>query len=285
MAKYNVSAFIDEYSDDLTTQCSALRKYEIKYAELRHCNGKNVSEFCERDKSEIKRAFDEFDIKVSSIGSPIGKIAIDGNIEEHLSLAERIFDTANYFNAPYVRVFSFYIPPGRKPEDFRNRITDALGRLIDIASKHNITLCHENEAGIYGESPLRCLDLLEEFDGKLKCVFDMGNFVLDGYKPFPDAYDMLKKYLAYFHIKDALYEGAVVPVGKGDASIKEILENFDKFSEKNVFVTLEPHLQTFEGLNALVGKSFENPYKFKTPQAAFDHDVQEFYKILGDKKQ
>ena len=109
----------------------------------------------------------------------------------------------------------------------------------------------------------------------------MGNFVLDGYKPFPDAYRLLKKHIEYFHIKDALYAGAVVPVGKGQAEIKEILRDF-RSGGREAFVTLEPHLQTFAGLNALVGKSFENPYKYETPQAAFDDDVEKFYKILKE---
>jgi hypothetical protein len=34
-------------------------------------------------------------------------------------------------------------------------------------------------------------------------------------------------------------------------------------------VTLEPHLETFDGLNRLVGQSFENPYKFESAEVAF----------------
>lgn len=281
MAEYKVSAFIDEYSDDLDLQIAALKRYGVKYVELRRCNGKNVSEFNETDKYIVKRAFDENGVSVSAIGSPIGKFPIDGDIAEHLHLAERVFETAKYFNAKNVRIFSFYIPKGQKAETFRDNVIDAVGKLIGAADKYGLTLCHENEAGIYGESPANCLDLLETFGGKLKCVFDMGNFVLDGYKPFPDAYRLLKKHIEYFHIKDALYAGAVVPVGKGQAEIKEILRDF-RGGGREAFVTLEPHLQTFAGLNALVGKSFENPYKYETPQAAFDDDVEKFYKILKE---
>lgn len=279
---YITSAFIDEYSDDLSVQIAALKKYGIRHVELRHCNGKNVAEFDEIDAEKIKRAFDGENIKVFSIGSPIGKIVLGEGLEEHLKLAERVFATANYFNAKYVRIFSFYIPKGRAASECRNEVFCAMRKIIELADKYNVMLCHENEAGIYGESPENCLDLLNEFGGKLKCVFDMGNFVLDGYKPFPDAYDKLKEYIAYFHIKDALSQGAVVPAGKGEAAIKEILADFAKRRLSETFLTLEPHLQTFAGLNALVGKAFENPYKYQTPQAAFDDDFNEFNKILGD---
>lgn len=280
MAKYRVSAFIDEYSDDLEEQISALKRYGIKYVELRHCNGKNVADFDESDIFKIKKAFDYAGIKVSSIGSPIGKIPIDGNIEEHLKLVEKIFVIANIFDAEYVRIFSFYIPKGHTASEYRNEVFSAMKKIVDLAEQCNVVLCHENEAGIYGESPENCLDLINAFDGKLKCVFDMGNFVLDGYEPYPYAFNMLKNKIAYFHIKDALYEGAIVPAGKGEASIKKILSEFDENTREDVFVTIEPHLQTFAGLNALVGKSFENPYKYDNQRVAFDDDVEKFNEIL-----
>lgn len=280
MAKYRVSAFIDEYSDDLEEQISALKIYGIKYVELRHCNGKNVSDFDESDIFKIKKAFDDAGIKVSSIGSPIGKISIDGNIEEHLKLVEKIFVIANIFDAEYVRIFSFYIPKGHTASEYRNEVFSAMKKIVDLAEQCNVVLCHENEAGIYGESPENCLDLINAFDGKLKCVFDMGNFVLDGYEPYPYAYNMLKNKIAYFHIKDALYEGAIVPAGKGEASIKKILSEFDENTREDVFVTIEPHLQTFAGLNALVGKTFENPFKYDNQRVAFDDDVEKFNEIL-----
>jgi sugar phosphate isomerase/epimerase len=280
MVKYKISSFIDEYSDDLEEQVVALKRYGIEFVELRHCDGKNVADFEMSDVLKIKKAFDDANIKVSSIGSPLGKISIDGDIEQHLKLAEKLFAMANIFNAKYVRVFSFYIPKGHEAAEYRNEVLSAMQKLIDLADKCNVVLCHENEAGIYGESPENCLDLLNTFNGKLKCVFDMGNFVLDGHEPYPHAFEMLKDKIAYFHIKDALYEGAIVPAGKGEASIKEILSTYSKNNEGEAFVTIEPHLQTFAGLNALVGKTFENPYKYENQRVAFDDDVNKFKELL-----
>lgn len=279
MADFLLSAFIDEYSDDLREQISALQRYGIGYVELRHCNGKNVSEFSKSDSAAIKQSFDDAGIEVYSIGSPIGKISIDGKIEEHLRLAEQIFDTANCFNAHNVRIFSFYIPQGKTPEEYRNKVFDALGKLTDLADKHGVTLCHENEALIYGESPENCKKIADYFDGKIKCVFDMGNFVLDGYDPLK-AYKLLFDYIEYFHIKDALYAGAIVPAGKGEAKIKEILDDYRVNGAKDTFITLEPHLQTFSGLNALVGKSFDNPYKYKNQEQAFTDAFEKLKEIL-----
>ena len=63
------------------------------------------------------------------------------------------------------------------------------------------------------------------------------------------------------------------------AKIEEILTLFAK-NDASAFITLEPHLQTFSGLNALVGKGFENPYKYDTLQDAFTDAVNKIKEIL-----
>ena len=112
--------------------------------------------------------------------------------------------------------------------------------------------------------------------------YECRDFVLDGYEPYPHAFNLLKEYIEYFHIKDALYQGAIVPAGVGEASIKEVLDEYRNAYDREVFVTLEPHLQTFAGLNALVGKAFDNPYKYENQQTAFDDDVEKFKALMGE---
>ena len=279
MANLILSAFSDEYADGLEEQCKALNSFGISYMEMRGVNGKNVSTLTKAEILEVKRTLLDYGIKVSSIGSPLGKIKLDGDVAAHLDVAKRIFEMANELDTSYIRMFSFYLPDGKGREECRGQVCDELEKLIVLAQKYEVTLCHENEALIYGESPEKCLELVEYFDGKLKCVFDMGNFVLDGYNPL-DAYKLLEKYVEYFHIKDALYAGAIVPAGKGEAQIKEILDLYKAMGKKDTFITLEPHLQTFSGLNALVGKTFENPYKYENQKAAFRDAVEKLKGVL-----
>ena len=279
MANLILSAFSDEYADGLVEQCKALNDFGISYMEMRGVNGKNVSTLTKAEILEAKRTLLDYGIKVSSIGSPLGKIKIDGDLKGHLETAKRVFETANELGAKYIRMFSFYLPEGKTREECRGQVCDELEKLLLLADSYGVTLCHENEALIYGESPEKCLELVEYFDGKLKCVFDMGNFVLDGYNPL-DAYKLLEKYVEYFHIKDALYAGAIVPAGKGEAQIKEILDLYKASGKKDTFITLEPHLQTFSGLNALVGKTFENPYKYENQKAAFTDAVEKLRELF-----
>ena len=49
----------------------------------------------------------------------------------------------------------------------------------------------------------------------------------------------------------------------------------------NVFVTLEPHLQTFSGLNAIAGKGFDIPWIYPDRETAFADAVSKLKAILN----
>ena len=273
MSKIKLSAFADEYADSFEEQVRAMRDFNIGHLELRHADKKNVSVLTEAEVKEVKSKLDYYGIGVSAIGSPLGKITLDGNMDEHIETAKRVFNTANIVGAPYIRMFSFYAPEGKDITTMRGEAFAALEKLVLTAREYGVTLCHENEAKIYGDVPERCREIIDYFGGELKCVFDMGNFVLEEVDPFPSAYELLKKDIAYFHIKDALSEGAIVPPGKGEAKIAQILAAHKEYAKDDFFVSLEPHLQLFSGLNALVGRSFENPYQYLDQRTAFTDAV------------
>ena len=280
MANLKLSAFADEYADGFAEQLLAMREFGITHMELRHADKKNVSVLTADEVKEIKKMLDASGIGVSSIGSPLGKITLDGDMDAHLETARRVFETANTVGAKFVRMFSFYAPEGKDVTQMKGEVYDALEKLVLLARAHGVTLCHENEAKIYGDVPERCREIIDHFGGELKCVFDMGNFVLEGVDPYPAAYELLKKDIAYFHIKDSLAAGAIVPPGKGEAKIREILAAHREYAKEDFFVSLEPHLQLFSGLNALVGRSFENPYQYADAKSAFADAVTKLKELI-----
>ena len=280
MSNFQLSAFADEYAASLDEQIRTLHTHGIGYLEIRHVDGKNISVLTEGEVKEVKRKLDDAGIGTSAIGSPLGKIKLDGDLDAHMETARRVFDFANLLGTKFVRMFSFYAPNDKCITDMKGEVFDALERMLLLASEHGITLCHENEARIYGDTPIRCREILDYFDGKIKCVFDMGNYVLEGVDPYPAAYELLRSDIAYFHIKDALAAGAIVPAGKGDAKIREILLSHKDYANEDFFVSLEPHLQTFSGLNALVGRSFQNPYQYADAKCAFDDAVIKFKELF-----
>lgn len=280
MAKIILSAFADEYSASFTEQCRGMREFGIGHIELRGVDGKNVSMLTPCEAKEVKNKLDCYGLCASAIGSPIGKIRLDGDIDAHLDMARRVFETARELGTQYVRMFSFYAPEGKNILDYKERVFEELDKLRALAKSHGVVLCHENEAKIYGDIPERCREIYDAFGGEIKTVFDMGNYVLEGVDPYPEAYGLLRESIAYFHIKDALSEGAIVPPGVGEAKIGEILSEHVKYSEEDFFVSVEPHLQLFSGLNALVGRSFENPYKYNSEKEAFTDAVNKLKEIL-----
>lgn len=281
MAKPILSAFADEYKTDFDGQIEGLTESGIKNIEVRFINGEGIGTASPETVKMVKSKLDAAKISVSAIGSPLGKVNTRDDLDAELARAERMFTYANELETNKIRMFSFYLAQEKSFEENRSIVFSTLEKMVKLASKYGVVLCHENEAEIYGDSPERCREILDYFGGEMKCVFDMGNFVLGGHKPFPDAYMLLRDYIEYFHIKDSLYAGAIVPPGCGEAKIAEILKAHSEFAKGDYYVTLEPHLQTFSGLNALVGRGFDNPYKYETQELAFIDAVNKIKEIIA----
>ena len=277
-----LSAFSDEYSPNIDAQLDVLSKNGVKYFEPRFIGEKNISDLTRTEAKELKKKIDDFGIGVSSIGSPLGKIKLSDDFSAHKDRAKRVFETANILGTKNIRMFSFYLRDGETRETAFTEVTEKIGELLELADNFGVTLCHENEGCIYGESPAQCHKLLTHFGGKLRQVYDMGNFLLCGHKPYPDAYHSLQPYIEYFHIKDALSVGAIVPPGRGNTFIPEILKEHSEFTNSPFFVTLEPHLETFSGLNKLTFATFNNPYKFDSPESAFLTALADIKKIIEE---
>lgn len=246
-----LSGFSDEIAPELDLQLAAIREWGLSHIELRAADGVNVSDFSTEKGKEVKNKLAGAGVSVSSIGSPIGKIGVEEDFAPHLEKLKRTLEIQKELGAPYLRMFSFYIPQGRAPEDFREEVLDRVGRMAEEAAAWDSVLLHENEKGIYGDNAPRCKELLEAFYGPhFKAVFDFANFVQVGQQTLP-AYELLKPYVEYVHVKDAQWgTGAVVPAGQGDGHVKNILTDLIGGGWKG-FLSLEPHLTDFAGLAAL----------------------------------
>ncbi len=238
-----ISAFADEISDDLDIQIQNLLANQVDYIELRGVWGKNVLDLSEAEVREVKRRAADAGLGFSAVGSPLGKFPLDGDFALQLDGLKKALTYAQILAAPYIRLFSFYIPPDEDPAAHRSQVIDWLGRMIREAEKTPIVLAHENEKGIYGDTGARCLDLYTTLRSPaFTGIFDFANFVQCGQRPYTDCWLPLRPFVRYFHVKDArLGTGQVVPAGQGDGDVARILAEafaagFDDF------LTLEPHL-------------------------------------------
>lgn len=275
MARFIFSAFSDEIDSDFDVQLESLKKLNIDMIEIRGVDGKNFSVLDDLEVSIVRDKLDAANITVPALGSPIGKIDVDGDFEEHKRLFNRILDIGDALDCKRIRMFSFY-PSDSDPtlfkgtKGFEDRVFQMIGELLDISEPRGFILCHENEKSIYGESPEEVLRLVENFNGRLKIVLDPANFTFCGLDASP-AYPLLKEYIEYIHIKDAESEGLIVPPGLGKAGIRELLQSVhEDFPDREIIITMEPHLMAFTGLSALAKvDDIKHKYSFDSPFHAF----------------
>lgn len=246
-----ISGFADEIDEALDKQLTALQKLDMHYVEMRGVDGKGLVHCTDEEIEEIQKKLAAADVCLSSVGSPIGKFYIDDDFEAHFELFKRTVEIAKKMKAPYIRMFSFWFREGMNPDDYKDVVVERLTRMIDYAREQGVVLLHENEKDIFGDTVSRCKFLMEKlYCDNFKAVFDFANFVQCGEDTW-NAYNELRPYIAYIHIKDALYSnGSVVPPGQGDGQLEKILGEMFK-DGYNGFLSLEPHLSDFTGFGAL----------------------------------
>jgi len=262
---WTLSGFIDEISPDFTEQCRTAAGLGLKYVELRSAWGVNILDLDPGRLGDMRRNLAAYDLEVSSIGSPIGKIFIDEEFAPHLDRMRHAADVAHLFAAPYVRIFSFFLRPGADPAGHRDEVIGRMRALARVAEDADLVLLHENEKEIYGDVPGRCLDVVRSVDSPhLRLAWDPANFVQVGVRPYTDGYALLRPHVAYVQIKDALAAGgAVVPAGRGDGEIARTVRalHHDGFDG---FFSLEPHLSA-----ATAAGGFSGPELFRTAWQSF----------------
>lgn len=249
MAYYKISGFADEIAESVDTQFEVLNKLGMGYFEPRGIDGKNISRLTDEEVAHLKERMAAAGIKISSIGSPIGKMKLEDDFTEHFAKFQRVVEIAKLLDTKYIRMFSFYHAGGDVwTEEERQEVLARLRQMIAYAKEQDIVLLHENEKDVYGDTADRCADLMKElYCDNFKAVFDPANFVQCG-QDTKYAYSILKDYIEYMHIKDAILEtGRVVPAGMGDGNLEYILgELFNNGYDG--YLSLEPHLGSFAGL-------------------------------------
>ena len=287
MAEFYLSAFADEAGGSLEEQINALSDNEISYIEPRFIDKKGVITLSDEELVDIKKRLDEKGIRVGSLGSPIGKFPIEGNFDEQLAQFERALRACEILGADRMRVFSFYVPKD-KLDEYRSEVMRRMSELVRIASRRGITLCHENEEGIYGEEPERVEDLLNTVEG-LSGIFDAANYCAVGSDPVRGI-DVTLPHLNYVHIKDAIQKGKpgtedsmiIVPAGDGDGRIGEALEKIDAAYSGRIMLTLEPHLYSSDAYRGVDSRNLVSVKVFDNEREAFDYAAKALKKLLSD---
>lgn len=275
-----IYAFADEASANIDEQIKAMEENKLDGLEIRNVDGVNIAEISDSKAKEVRKKLGDASLRVWTIGSPIGKIDIEkDDFALHTEKFKRTLELADILGAENIRLFSFFTPAENR-DSYKDKVIERLGAFCEIAKGSGITLCHENEKGIYGDTPERCLEIHKALP-EIKAIFDPANYVQCGVDTLK-AWEIIKPYVKYLHIKDALADGNVVPAGKGIGNIKYILDEFKKLGGDSV--TLEPHLTVFDGLKALEKEDDKSVvgevYKYSSNTEAFSAAVSALRELI-----
>ena len=251
-----IYAFADEASPIIDEQIKAMKENGVDGLEIRNVDSVNIAEISDSKAKEVRKKLDNACLRVWTIGSPIGKIDIEkDDFALHTEKFKRTLELAD------------------NRDSYKDKVIERLGTFFEIAKGSGINLCHENEKGIYGDIPERCLEIHKALP-EMKAIFDPANYVQCGVDTL-QAWELLKGYVKYLHIKDALADGSVVPAGKGIGNVEFILGDYIRNGGDSV--TVEPHLTVFDGLKGLEKEGDASVvgevYKYATAEEAFSAAV------------
>ncbi len=210
---------------------------------------RNSIQLDEFERGIAKQRLDDYGLRVSCIGSPIGKVELpsEAEFEGYLSGAvQRTFETAAFFGAKIVRVFSFY------PREKANRVVGEqlarkyLCRIADSAKSFGLHLGLELEANLFGNTGKAITGFCREYDdlSVLSGTFDAANSIVQSASTetmLTDFEDMADVQGPLFHVK-----GFKLPPGfKATTKVdEELLKHFapvaaDDCDHKTLFSRLK----------------------------------------------
>ena len=101
---------------------ATLNDLGITHVEFRSAWDINVLDLTDEQVDEVAALLAAHGLSVSSIGSPLGKINIEDDFDAHLVRADRALAVAERLDAPFIRIFSFFLRPDQAPEDHRDEV-------------------------------------------------------------------------------------------------------------------------------------------------------------------
>jgi sugar phosphate isomerase/epimerase len=252
---WTLSGFGDEIDPDPAVQVAVLKALGASHIEVRSAWGTNVVDLSDDQLDTLTALLAKEGMQASAVASPIGKVDVSLDPEPEVERLRRIIRVAHALETPNIRIFSFFRGEGVSVESTRDDVMLRMRLLADEAEREGVTLLHENEKDIYGDTPERVLDLVESVGSSaLRLAWDSANFVQVGVaRPHDDGYAMLRPYLDYLQVKDAVAStNTVVPAGEGDGQVLQTLTAL-KNDGYTGFASLEPHLDEAHALGGFSG--------------------------------
>ncbi|HVW03055.1 MAG TPA: TIM barrel protein [Planctomycetaceae bacterium] len=283
-----LSAFADEAAVKKTAleQMTALAALGLQYYSPRFVDVsgevKHVMTLNKQELKTLKQLHADYGMKVTSIGSPIGKVKLldidDGSHNKFIPFQKYLqndvataIERAVFLETKLIRGFSFYHPRGTDPKPHIKQAVEQIAAIAEKCAEAGVIYGLELEANLIGQNGRLLAELARRVGSPhMVCIFDGGNVSsqnLHAVDCFAE-YEAMRPYIGWMHIKDyaidpsLAWTGVVdeerlknfVPANVGDTGHEAILRDFrehlpklDKKMKKlgapGVFLELEPHLK------------------------------------------
>ena len=188
-----ISGFADEaaVTKGAVEQLSVFAGLGLEYYSLRFIDlgegVKNVMKLTKPEIAELLRLHKVYDMKVASIGSPIGKVKLldedDGTKNAFVPfekfLAEdvsRAIELCYTFETKLLRGFSFYAPRGEDSTKHIPQASDQLAAIAEKCGRADVIFGLELEANLVGKNGRTLAEIYGRVNSPhMKLIFDGGN--------------------------------------------------------------------------------------------------------------
>ncbi len=236
----------DEISQDLQVACDLANKYGLDGVEIRSVWDHGPHQLTDAEIEKIREITAKADLAVCGISAPFFKCDInkDDEIAAQYEILDRCVQLARKLNAPYVRGFTFW-----SCGDFDEYFDRIVAHLQDAAKRiegTGVTLVIEMDPSVFACDAARVARVVGAVDRpNVRGLFDPGNLIWnpDHEVPYPDAYEVMKPYIAHVHVKDATVKDGkpdAVKVGTGDVDFKGLFRRLIDDGYEG-YVVLETH--------------------------------------------
>jgi len=286
--KVILTGFADEgpTGKSVEAQLAMCRGLGLSYYSPRFVNlgggAKNLMAADDDELSQLRDLHDAYEMKVSSIGSPIGKVKLmdvdDGTSNRYVPFETYLetevahaIEVSQYLGAKLIRGFSFYPPRDDEPMAHIELAAGYLRAIAERCADAGLIYGLEVEANLVGRDGRTEMALYEAVShDNLMLIFDGANIACQGYSrdQVYAEYQAMKPGIGWMHVKDyQLADGAqqaghideeslwrFVPCDRGTSGYAQILADFRaelpaltaKLQARGipgVFLDLEPHLK------------------------------------------
>jgi len=165
--------------------------------------GGGVSNDCYagRDIEKAGALLDKYSVSVSAVSfSGAFDPAVSGDPEIYAREFMAAVTAAHRLGSQFVNHYCYRLSLTVLDEE---RLKKSIQPALELAEKLSIILILENEAHDMTKTPEETLKILRLFDSpNFKTNFDATNYYQAGCEGYPYAYDILREYIAYVHIKN-----------------------------------------------------------------------------------